>query len=272
MKYQILQKDRSKYISLVILNEIIQYQHYFPVALTGDDVYLDAYLKGMFEKNLLCIAKGSYVPTEAGRNEIVNLYDKYTDYLKMYDIFCAVDLSTGEFAFNSMANYGDGDIEEQKWQNFLNQDRFSDVRVDVADFKGLNPTEIVFMAFLQEGRFTCSEQGWQNALTADSLWAEIEDICNTAVSREYLTDQGVIEDVIAKGVKSALALIKLADDANAQSDIEGEDEEVVEETTTTTEYYVEPVIMPYYGYSYWDPYFYNPFYVSPLWLDPVFIW
>ena len=128
------------------------------------------------------------------------------------------------------------------------------------------------MAFLQEGRFTCSEQGWQNALTADSLWAEIEDICNTAVSREYLTDQGVIEDVIAKGVKSALALIKLADDANAQSDIEGEDEEVVEETTTTTEYYVEPVIMPYYGYSYWDPYFYNPFYVSPLWLDPVFIW
>ena len=45
MKYQILEKDKQKFISLVILNEVIQFQTYFNTKLTGDDVFLEFYLK-----------------------------------------------------------------------------------------------------------------------------------------------------------------------------------------------------------------------------------
>lgn len=262
MKYQILQKDKNKYISLVILNEVIQFQHYFPVNLTGEDVYLEHYLKLLTEKGLLTIKGGEYVPTAEGRKELETFYAKYYEYLKMFDIFCAVDLEKGEFAFSSM-NSIDNDDE---WFDFLADERFSDVRIAVADFKGLNPTEIVFMSFLNENRFDCGVDGWQNALTSDAVWIEIEEICNTAVSREYLEPDGVLEDVIKQGTAVAMQLIKDDEDAiNALQETEETVTETVTETTEEVEEYVDVVDMPYYGYSYWDPY-YDPYYISPIWV------
>lgn len=259
MKYKILEKDRIKYVSLVILNEIIQFQHYFPVDLTGDDIYLGSYLDALHSRGLIRIDKGQYVPTEAGRNEIVSLYDKYYEFLKFFDIFCAVDLEKGEFAFASI-NEG----TDEQWFEFLSQPRFSDVRVAVADFKGIDPIEMVFMSFLNENRFDCEAYRWQYNLTGQEVWTEIEEICNTAISLEYLREEGVIENVVQSGSELALQLIKEAEEA---------DDEIIEEVTTeVTEEYVEVVSMPNYGYSYWEPY-YDPFYISPIWLAAaIVIW
>lgn len=256
MKYQILEKDKTKFISLVLLNEIIQYQKYFPVQLTGEDVFLDHYLMLLADKGLLRVERSKYVPTEKGREEIVNFYAKYYEYLKMFDIFCAVDLEKGEFAFSRIQE----DLTDDQWFAILDDERYTDVRVAVADFKGINPTEIVFMSFLNEGRFDCTIDGWQNSLTSDSVWREIEEICNSAVTREYLENGGVLEDVITQGTAIAMKLIKDAEDSLND---EEETEEVIEETTV--EEYVDVVDMPVYGYSYWDPY-YDPYYISPIWV------
>jgi len=200
--------------------------------------------------------------------QVVNLYAKYFDYLKMYDIYCAVDLDKGEFAFSSINN----DWTDEQWFNFLGNERFSDVRVAVAEFKGLNPVEIVFLSFLNENRFDCTAPKWEDNLTADGIWREIEEICNTAISADYLKEGGVIEDVITQGTAIALELIKSATEAiNNEAESEAYDNgdmyEETTETTTTTEY-VDIVEEPYYGYDYWDPY-YDPYYVSPLWIVPV---
>ncbi len=269
MKYQILEKDKTKLISLVLLNEIINFQHYFPINLQGEDIFLEQYLKFMQANNWL-EAKNEgneklFVPTQAGRNELVNLYNKYNEYLKIFDIYCAVDLEKGEFAFSSI----NSDMDDNQWVEFLSQERFSDVRVAVADFKGLNPIEIVFMSFLNENRFDCTADRWQYNLTGESVWKEIEEICNTAISVDYLKEDGVLEDVIKQGTIIALELIKQAEESLSQ----GDQEEVVTETTETieeVEEYVDVVEMPYYPYSYWDPY-YDPYYVSPLWLVPAAI-
>lgn len=260
MKYQILEKDKSKYISLVLLNEIIQFQNYFPVKLTGEDVFLETYLKGLESKGLLKINNGKYVPSASGRIELENFYAKYYEYLKMFDIYCAVDLDKGEFAFSSINK----DFSDDEWDKFLNDERFSDVRVAVADFKGLNPTEIVFMSFLNENRFDCTADKWQNTLTSESIWKEIEEICNTAVTKEYLETDGVLENVIKQGTKVAMQLIKDAEDSLNTPE---EDEEITTTSTTTEEVeeYVDVVDYPVYGYGYWDPY-YDPYYVSPIWL------
>src|ERR1035437_5263583 len=269
MKYQLLEKDKFKYISLVLLNEIINFQHYFPVKLEGDDVFLEAYLKFMKEKGVLTIKDGEYIPTDKGREELVALYGKYYEYLKLYDIFCAVDLEQGEFAFASINN----DMSDEAWGLFLDDERFSDVRVAVADFKGLNPTEIVFMSFLNENAFDCTAEKWQDNLTSDGVWKDIEEICNTDVSKEYLETDGVLEDVIRKGNEIAMKLIKEAEESIANPN---ENEETTTETVTeTTEEvieYVDVVEEPVYPYGYWDPY-YDPFYVSPIWLgDAIILW
>jgi len=263
MRYQLLEKDKNRLISLVLLNEIIQFQHYFPVVLGGEDIFLEPYLTSLRNNGLLTITKSTYTPTDKGREELVKLYDKYYEYLKMFDIYCAVDLTAGEFAFSSMLNEG----TEEEWKEFLHNERFSDVRVAVADFKGINPIEIVFMSFLNENRFDCTEGRWQYNLTGDAIWNEILDICNTSIDVDYLKENGVLEDVIRKGAEIAIHLVKDAEDFLASNEETIEDEEIIEETETIEEY-VDVVEMPTYGYSYWDPY-YDPYYISPIWIVPI---
>lgn len=263
MSYILLEGKRNNYINLVILNEIIQFQHYFPVRLEGDDMYLKRFLERMTSEGLLKIEDGKYYPTDLGRERVVNLYNKYYEFLKFFDIFCAVDLEAGEFAFSSIDDFSDDD----KWIEFLNQERFSDVRVAVAEFKGIDPLEVVFMSFLNENRFDCGLDGWQKNLTDSSVWNEIEEICDTAISLEYLKSEGVIENVVRKGSELAIELIEKADEANDANNYDDEDVEEVTEVVTTEEY-VDIVEMPTYGVDYWRPY-YDPFYISPIWLIPV---
>ncbi len=255
-KYQILEGDKFNYISLVLLNEIINFQHYFSVRPRGEEIFIERYLKFMYERGVLSIENDVYIPTALGREQLVNLYAKFYEYLKIYDIFSAVDLEKGEFAFSS----SDLDMSDEQWADFINEERFSDVRVAVAEFKSLNPIEIVFMSFLSEDRFAIGGDRWEYALTGDAIWSEIEDICNTAVSAEYLMEDNVLENVIREGTEIMLGIIKMAQEI--------EEEEIEEDEYTEYIEYVEIVEMPVYEYEYFDPY-YDPYYVSPIWLVPV---
>jgi hypothetical protein len=269
MNYELKQSNKNQYISLVLLNEIINNHAYPPVAVSGEDVYISYYLQLMEGVGFLAIKDGCYIPTDAGRLELEKFYQKYNEYLKLFDIFCAVDLENGTFAFEEINNPS---FTDEQWADFLANERFSDVRVAVADFKGIDPLEIVFMSFLTEGRFEIGLDRWQYNLTSDGVWNEIEEICNTAVSREYLEEDGVLVDVITQGSALALKLIREVEDALA-AESEETYEEVVEETVTeeVIEEYVDVVEMPYYGYDYYDPY-YDPYYISPIWLVPVLLW
>tara|TARA_R110000782_G_scaffold144871_2_gene237688 strand:- start:6291 stop:7082 length:792 start_codon:yes stop_codon:yes gene_type:complete len=263
MKYRLDQKDKDMFICLVLLNEIINNQAYPPVTLTDEDVYLDYHLLLLFSKGMLTTNDGAYVPTEIGRSELDKFYSKYYEYLKIFDIYCAVDLESGNFAFEEINNPS---FDDDRWADFLSNERFSDVRVAVADFKGLNPIEIVFMSYLNEGAFEIGLERWQHNLTGDSIWNEIQDICNTAVSKEYLETDGVLENIVKLGSEIAIRLIKEADEA--QDEDESFDE-IIEETVI--EEYVEIVEMPRYGYDYFDPY-YDPYYISPIWIAPILLW
>lgn len=275
-KYPLSVRDRVKYMCIVLLQEIINFQTYFPTKLVGEDTYLGPYLDQMVANGTLERQAGEYIPTEIGRTELQNFYNKYYEYLKIFDIFCAVDLEAGEFAFSRIH---DESFDDASWLDYLEQERFSDVRVAVADFKGLDPNEIVFMSFLTEGRFESVDQDgntiprWQYNLTNenDGIWNEIEEITNSAIDVDYLRQDGVLEDVIRQGSEIAMNLIRKADELNRENMQEPhEDEEEYEEIIETTTY-VDVVEMPYYDYDYWDPY-YDPYYVSPIWLLPVLLW
>lgn len=261
--YTITQEIKNKLIGLTLLNEIINFQTYFNVVPTddsvsavpsGDDLLITEYLQNLRIKGLLRIEKGQYVPTNEGRNEVVNMYAKYYEYLKMFDIYCAVDLTAGEFAFESRNE----DFTEDEWKEFVDNPRFSDIRVAIAEIKKIDPIEIVYMSFLNEGRLECAGQDWQFNLTSDPIWNEIETICNTAVRGSYLEEQGVVKDIVEKGTTLSIQILKESEEMETEYD----GEEVVE--TVTTEY-VDIVEMPYYEDYYWDSY-YDPYYVSPVWI------
>lgn len=255
--------NRFNFITTVLLNEIINYQRSFSTLMMGDDKVLVDHISYMKHNQLLAESKGKYIPTEKGRNILVGFFKKYFEFLRVFDIFCAVDLGTGEFAFSKTFESND-----DEWKVLLVEERFSDVRVAVAEFKGIDPMEIVFMSFLNENKFFVGEPGWQNNLVTDAVWHDIEDIVNTAISLEELKDK--MEDIVTKGSEVMLSIAKQED--------ENKKNEVVEETTTTTVetveedhiYYV-PIVDPfYYDYNYCLSYA-SPYYISPIWAVDLFV-
>ena len=259
-KYKISETDRFRYVGLVLLNEIINFQNYFPVKLVHNGAFLRPYLEHLHTVGCLRVEHGKYVPTSVGRNEVVNFYKKYYEYLKIFDIFCAVDLENGSFAFSEMDEFEDDD----EWFAYLEDEKFSDVRVAVAEFKKLDPREIVFMSFLNEERFDLSKPNWEMDLTGDSVWREIEEICSSAVSYDYLMEEGILENLVNEGTRVAVEIIR-----NAEEIIEEFEENEAEEEYET---YVEIVeIEEIYEDEYWDPYYHDPYYISPIWLVPILL-
>ncbi|MCP4579785.1 MAG: response regulator [Deltaproteobacteria bacterium] len=63
----------------------------------------------------------------------------------------------------------------------------------MAEFKKLDPVEIVFMSFLNEDRFGRDETGWQFDLLLGNIWDEILHICNTAIRLEDLGYEVITE-------------------------------------------------------------------------------
>jgi hypothetical protein len=258
MTYELLEKDKDRFISLVLLNEIINQQVYPPINVTGEDLYLDHHLKLMLSKGLLIVNDEAYVPTELAHTELKTFYDKYSEYLNLFDIFCAVDLTEGTFAFEEINNPA---FDDDRWADFLSNERFIDIRVAVAQFKGINPIEVVFMSFLTEGRFDVGAERWQYNLTGSDVWEEIIAISNTPITKDYLNQDGVLENVISKGTKIALDLLKQV------VEVDKIDESWMKEEVT--EGYVKVVEMPANG----DYDSYNdPTYVSPIWLEPTLLW
>jgi hypothetical protein len=269
-KYIIGEQEKKNYISILLIDDMINQQHYYPVLLDDDAKPVEPLLIDLNAKGLVKVDNDHYVPTEKGRTALENFMKRYAEYLRVYDIFCAVDLEKGTFAFEKFYDFENDD----DWFAYLNEDNWEDVRLAVATFKKLDPMEIVFMSYINEGRFDLEKDGWGFDLMSGLIWDEILKICDTALTPEDLGDEDVIKDIIEQGAALMLKLIKKDEElekerkANEPDDDGGGD---VVETTTTT--YVEPVYATdySYGYGYYEPYG-NPYYVSPLWLLPLFLW
>jgi hypothetical protein len=282
---------RQEFMGIFVLDYMINGQNGFPIPLSAKDLWLKPVLEWLYGKGYLTYGSemDDYVPSDGGRKVLERFMQKYSEYLQFYDRFCAVDLSAGEFAF---ASYFDFDTDES-WSEFLADDRFVDLRVTVAEFKNMDPFEIVFMSFLNEKRFDFDLESneWKKDLLSGEIWDEIAVICQTAYKVDDLgyagdggdvTGQSVLEDVISHGVSLTKDLISEEDEYNKarlaeEEEIAAEAEEEVVETTTTTEEVVEetneggygwdPIDAIVFGSSYYDP-FYDPFYVSSVWDDP----
>ena len=242
--------DTKTFKSIIILNEMLSNDRVFKTIMNEDDKMLEPLFIDLMSKGYLSIKGDQYVVTAKGNEVFDNFMKRYTEYLKVYDVYSLVDLEKGEFAFSSYYDFS----TDEAWDKFKANPRFDDVRIAVALFKKLNPHEIVCMSFINENRFDTKTIGWQVELLSDNLWLQIDQIVKTAITPEQLGSEDVIVDIINQG--SSLMIDLLKKEAEMKPVATGDEYEEVEEVTV---------------YESYDPY-YDPYYISPVWLLPLFIW
>ncbi len=206
-QFTISEEQKKQYAGLYLLDYMVTESHTFPLLLEEDDTDLEPVLEWLLSKDYIGIIDNErYEQTVNGKAALSLFMTRYKEFLKTFDIFSAVDLGTGEFAFASCDEFKN----ETEWRNFLNNEQWDDLRVAVAEYRDMDPVEIVFMSFINENRFGKNETGWQFDLLLGTVWDEILEIADTAIRWQELgweDEQGsvraedVIKDIINQGTE-----------------------------------------------------------------------
>ncbi|KAA3615685.1 MAG: hypothetical protein D8M58_15945 [Calditrichaeota bacterium] len=259
-KYTISDEQKKEFAGIYLLEYMINTPYSPPIFLQGNDQDLETVLEWLMANGLIEIKSDeNYIPTQKGRDHLKKFMARYSEYLTMFDIFCAVDLEKGEFAFESWEDYE----TDEEFHKFLEDERWDDLRVAVAEYKGMNAVEIVFMNFINEHRFGRDASGWQFDLLLGSVWDEILVICEESIQWQELgfeDEQGtvpaesVVEDIITQGTEIMLDLLgeRSVEEINGKS------------TVVDAVYYVDEVEPPEFDSDHYKNYL-DPKYKSKNW-------
>ncbi len=264
MSYKISEEQKKRFAGIYLLEYMINTPHAVPIFLDGNDKDLEPVLEWLMMQGYIQIKDNErYVPHPEGRKELEKFMARYSEYLTMFDIFSAVDLQEGEFAFS---RYFDFDTDAE-FHDFLADERWDDLRVAVADYKEMDPVEIVFMSFISEKRFGRNESGWQFDLLLGSVWDDIFSICNSAIQWQQLgfeDEEGqvaaeeVISDIIEQGTEIMLDLLAEEEKKDFQSFND------VDRSEVDDDFFVDRVDLPEFDRDYYGRYR-DPNYKSSWW-------
>lgn len=277
--FALSKEQHDRFAGIYLLRKMVTDEPAIDVTLPNDYSFLDETLTWLMGQDWVEINRktGVYAVSAKGLECLKKFQARYHEYLQVFDVYFAVDTAAGEFAFASKLA-----LAKQQWKVFLQQERWVDLRVAVAEFKNMDPLEVVFMSRLNEGLFGQGERGWQFNLKLGSVFDEIVKICNSAYHVHDLGEDeesavGVMTEIINQGSQLMVNLLEeerrmLAEQQAAeaartpqQTQQEVVETRVVTEEIVTYQTVIEPV---YYPTSYYYGYTYDPFYVSPVWVSP----
>ena len=164
-----------------------------------DDQGLEPLLKFMEERGTLTVSEENfYLPTSKGKEVYQNLVEQLEAYVMHFDVFAYVDLEEGIF----------GDPKT----DLLEGDHWSDLRVAVAEHKGIDPYRIVFLALMSSDKFY-ENPDWKFDLSLGTLFDEMEQIVMDQLCIEDLSykdgeDQVAGDDVIRDIIEQGNSLSK----------------------------------------------------------------
>ncbi|MBG7607966.1 MAG: hypothetical protein IZT59_08080 [Verrucomicrobia bacterium] len=241
--WEISDEQKLRFAGLYLLEYMINRPQVFAVWLEKNDSDLEPILEYLMVQSWVEIReKKEYIPTQAGRGVIEKFMQRFAKFVYFFDIFSAVDLGSGEFAF---AKYFDF-TEEPDWKQFLADERWEDLRIAVAEYLDIDAVEIVFMSFIREDRFGKNAEGWQFDLLLGTVWDEILEICNEAIDISELGYQEAGETVSGDAVMGDI----LAQGATLLSELQADAKRVLEGKPLTlpngqpVDRVVEPVAFP----------------------------
>ena len=194
-----------------------------------DDEGLESLLNFMESRGTLTVEEDNYYKaTDKGHEVYQDLVKQLEAYVTHFEVYAYVDLEQGIF----------GDPET----DLLEGDKWSDLRVAVAEHKGIDPYRVVFLAMLSAETFY-ENPDWKFDLSMGTLFQEMEQI---ALEQLHVDDLGysesegkvsgeeVIQDIIEQG--SDLAAKRKSRDQEIKGRKQAE-ESPDEQVITTTHYW-----------------------------------
>ena len=193
-----------------------------------DDEGLESLLNFMESRGTLTVEEDNYYKaTDKGHEVYQDLVKQLEAYVTHFEVYAYVDLEQGIF----------GDPET----DLLEGDKWSDLRVAVAEHKGIDPYRVVFLAMLSAETFY-ENPDWKFDLSMGTLFQEMEQL---ALEQLHVDDLGysesegkvsgeeVIRDIIEQGSELA------AKRKSREQEIKGrkQAEESPDEQVITTTYY-----------------------------------
>ena len=193
-----------------------------------DDEGLESLLNFMESRGTLTVEEDNYYKaTDKGHEVYQDLVKQLEAYLTHFEVYANVDLELGIF----------GDPET----DLLECDKWSDLRVAVAEHKGIDPYRVVFLAMLSAETFY-ENPDWKFDLSMGTLFQEMKEIVLEQLhvddlgysdSESKVSGEEVIRDIIEQGSELA------AKRKSREQEIKGrkQAEQSPDEQVITTTYY-----------------------------------
>lgn len=255
---------KRQHAGLILLDRLVTQENAFHAALleSEDDHLLDDTFKYLMSEEIVEIADNDYYQaTERGRKAYQNLLHQQQSYLAHFDIFARVDMAEGQFA--------------DQESDYLDDPRWTDMRVAVAEYKGIDPHRMVFLAMLAEERFFDNPDWKFDLALGSSFFTELEEIVasqTTIGELGYLAEDGgrvsgenVIEDVILQGSKLNKERMERFREREQQSFLDEEQNGGEEDNGHRSE--GELVYVPYDPWMPMGGYMGSALFVEALWLS-----
>ena len=193
-----------------------------------DDEGLESLLNFMESRGTLTVEEDNYYKaTDKGHEVYQDLVKQLEAYVTHFEVYAYVDLEQGIF----------GDPET----DLLEGDKWSDLRVAVAEHKGIDPYRVVFLAMLSAETFY-ENPDWKFDLSMGTLFQEMKQIVLEQLhvddlgysdSEGKVSGEEVIRDIIEQGSEL------VAKRKSRKQEIKGrkQAEESPDEQVITTTYY-----------------------------------
>ena len=193
-----------------------------------DDEGLESLLNFMESRGTLTVEEDNYYKaTDKGHEVYQDLVKQLEAYVTHFEVYAYVDLEQGIF----------GDPET----DLLEGDKWSDLRVAVAEHKGIDPYRVVFLAMLSAETFY-ENLDWKFDLSMGTLFQELKQIVLEQLhvddlgysdSEGKVSGEEVIRDIIEQGSEL------VAQRKSREQEIKGrkQTEESPDEQVITTTYY-----------------------------------
>ena len=193
-----------------------------------DDEGLESFLNFMETRGTINVEKDNYyMVTDNGHEVYQDLVKQLQAYVMHFEIYAYVDLERGIF----------GDPES----DLLEGEKWHDLRVAVAEYKGIDPYRVVFLAMLSAEKFY-ENPDWKFDLSMGTLFQEMEQLVMEQLhvddlgysdSNGQVSGEEAIQDIIKQGSELVLKRKSREQDNNGRK----KGEESPDEQVITTTYY-----------------------------------
>ena len=193
-----------------------------------DDEGLESLLNFMESRGTLTVEEDNYYKaTDKGHEVYQDLVKQLEAYVMHFEVYAYVDLEQGIF----------GDPET----DLLEGDKWSDLRVAVAEHKGIDPYRVVFLAMLSAETFY-ENPDWKFDLSMGTLFQEMKQIVLEQLHVDdlgYSDSEGKVsgEEVIRDIIEQGSELVAKRTSREQENKGRKQEEESPDEQVITTTYY-----------------------------------